>query len=87
MTRDPWHMIFHMWHVTLDFSSLALMVWNLWCFEDLEEKRRTVAVGISDRWKLTLPLCQEDSYNIISSNWLCHSANTIPTVGYSWLQC
>ena len=48
VTRDTWHVARDTWHVTRDmfggwtfsqiFSSLALMVCDLWCYEDLEEK-------------------------------------------------
>ena len=52
MTRDTWHVTCDTWHVTHDiwhkthrgwgslcpnFRSLALIVWELWCFEDWEE--------------------------------------------------
>ena len=40
MRRDTWHVTHDRWHVTHNFSSLALTVWDLWCFEDLEEKER-----------------------------------------------
>ena len=45
--HDTWHMTHDMWLVTyweggwtffLNFSSLALTVWDLWYFEDVEEK-------------------------------------------------
>ena len=53
VTRDRWHMTGDMWQVTCDmwhmthsvgwkfsqnFSSLALTDWELWCFENMEEK-------------------------------------------------
>ena len=46
VTGDIWHVTGDMWHKTCDrwrtlcqnFRSLALIVWDLWCFEDLEEK-------------------------------------------------
>ena len=31
------------------FRSLALMVWDLWCFEDLEEKDHSISELIGDR--------------------------------------
>ena len=39
VTHDRWHMT-HGEGCTFspNFSSLALTVWDLWCFEDLEEK-------------------------------------------------
>ena len=30
------------------FMSLALMVWNLWCLEDLEEKDRSLDQSVND---------------------------------------
>ena len=46
VTGDKWHMTGYTWQVThgvgwtlsQNFSSPALMGWNIWCFEDLEEK-------------------------------------------------
>ena len=44
LTRDRWQVTHDKWrmvwgeHSLKMFSSLALMVWDLWCFEDLEEK-------------------------------------------------
>ena len=48
MTWYMWHVICAIWHVTLDtwqvenivskFRSLALTVWQFWCFEDWEGK-------------------------------------------------
>ena len=29
--------------------SIAIMVWDLWCFEDLEEKDESISELISDR--------------------------------------
>ena len=46
VTRDMWHVTCDTWHVTRlgewtfsqNFSSLALTVYDLWYYEDLEEK-------------------------------------------------
>ena len=39
MTGDMWHMTHGVgWTVYEKFSSLALKVGRLWCFEDLDEK-------------------------------------------------
>ena len=45
-TYDTWQVTLDTWHMTCDrwwtlcknLRSLSLMVWNLWCFEDFEEK-------------------------------------------------
>ena len=46
VTRDTWQVTCDMWHMTIgvlwtfsqNFSCLALMVWDSWCCEYLEEK-------------------------------------------------
>ena len=46
VTHDMWHVTKDMWHVThgvwwtfsLNFSSLAITVWDKWCCEYIEEK-------------------------------------------------
>ena len=63
VTRDMWHVTCDMWHVTCDrwhvtclggwtfsqiFSSLALTVCDLWNYEDLEEKDRSLNELIND---------------------------------------
>ena len=39
MTHDKWHMTCRGWWTMYDyFSSIALIAWESWCFQDLEEK-------------------------------------------------
>ena len=42
MTRDRW------WTLCKNCRFLALMVWDLWCFEDLEEKDRWLNESVND---------------------------------------
>ena len=56
VTRATWHITHDMWHLThrgwwalsQNFRSLALMVWDLWWFEDREEKHQSVSDLIND---------------------------------------
>ena len=56
MTHDRWQVTLETWHMTRDWwwtlcknvMSLALMFWDLWWFEDLEEKDRWLSRSISD---------------------------------------
>ena len=64
MTHDMWHVTCYTWHVTRDtwhvticggwtlyknFISLALIVFDLWYYEDLEEKAHGLNELISDK--------------------------------------
>ena len=47
VTRDMWHMIRNRWWTLCkNFRSLALLVWDLGCFEDLEEMDRWLDGGV-----------------------------------------
>ena len=56
VTFDSWHMTRDKWHVTRlggwtfsqNFSSLALTVFDLWNYEDLEEKAHGLNQSMSD---------------------------------------
>ena len=55
VTRDRWHVTLDIWHVTSlggwtfsqNFSSLALTVYDLWYYEDLEEKDESINQSIN----------------------------------------
>ena len=49
VTRDTWRMTPHVeWTLSQNFSSIALTVWDLWCFEYLEEKAHRVNESMND---------------------------------------
>ena len=88
VTCDRWHVTGDRWHMThgvgwtfsYNFSSLALTVWDLWFFEDLEEKDQWVSDSVNKEavrrtapatrglLKTLLPL----SYSTISYLYFCH---------------
>ena len=95
VTSDIWHVTHDMWHMTCDtwnvtyrgwwtlsqnFSSLALTVWELWFFEDIEEKDESVTYPFSPNLQ-----------NIINpkllelGTWNFETMFTTPCV--SWVNC
>ena len=52
MTSDIWHFSHDMYvvvNIVLNFSSLALTVWELCGFKDLEEKRELVSYLVNNK--------------------------------------
>ena len=50
MTCDMWHLTHHRWWTLCqNFRSLALTIWESWCFEDFEEKDDWLNESINDK--------------------------------------
>ena len=57
-THDMWHVICDMWQTLCqNFRSLALRVWELWCFEDWEEKGHWLS-NLINEWINYVAVCR-----------------------------
>ena len=78
VTGDTWQLTYERWWTLCkNIRSLAMMIWDLWCFEDLEEKNNWLNQWINDGGVCTKALTTAGQLTIKICNYIRHYRKTL----------